>query len=168
MKASRKISEQPMSKPVYAELSRFAQRTQLELAFDAKGQSAKAIVDWVDSIVFRWQKTGKTPPKKFVSLEDLPSLLGFTWGEQIVVSCGWRWVSLTFHEHDDWQGFAIVSRDRSRMIMPFAFIHQCINENVDVTIAASLAALQSNVLPEFPPKSYSDIMRGLMRIVPRV
>jgi hypothetical protein len=77
-------------------------------------------------------------------------------------------VDLVFHQRDDWAAMAVVSKDRSLMILPFAFIHNCISDQTDITISASLQFLGSNIIPRFAPKSYTDVMHGLRRIVPRL
>jgi hypothetical protein len=61
----------------------------------------------------------------------------------------------------------VVAPDSALFILPYAHIHQCLAGEDEVKISASLAVIGSNVIPEFPPSSFENVMYGIQRIIPR-
>jgi hypothetical protein len=164
------ISETPMPPEAIAGISAHARegRALCGVVFGGEptDDDSRTVVDWVDHAISEWQRTGLHPDLE-VGREDMIGVLGFTWGEQIVAAHGWQWVNLTFHEHNDWQTIAVVSTDRLLMILPFAFIYECLDRGADVTIGMSIRAIGSDVVPTLPPGGYLDLMHGLRRVVPK-
>jgi hypothetical protein len=161
-----RVTETLMSPEAIAGISGHARNGRCLFGAVPSVDDPDAIADWVDSIVFAWQDEERQPVAS-LEREDLIGILGFSWGEQIVAVHGWQWVNMVFHEYDDWETIAVVSPDRSLMILPFAFIYECLDDGADVTIGASLRVIGSDAVPTFPPNSYTNLMHGLRRIVPR-
>lgn len=157
------ISETTMTAEDLNNVTAFARKITPSLGLQPSISDIEANIIWVDSKVYEWQQ-GAAPA---IDADDMVAVLGTVWAKQIIQQHNWLWVNLVFHEYDDWEAFAIVSPDRSLMILPYAFIHECITEGTEVTIAASLTAIGSDVIPTFDPYSYTNLMHGLQRIVPR-
>lgn len=157
------ISETSMTAEDLNNVTAFARKMAPKLGLQPKVTDIEANITWVDSTVYDWQQ-GAVPA---IDADDMVAVLGTVWAEQIIQQHDWIWVNLVFHDYDDWEAFAIVSPNRSLMILPYAFIHECIAEGTEVTIAASLTAIGSSVIPTFEPYSYTNLMYGLQRIIPR-
>ena len=158
-----RISETAVTAQDLINMTEFARNTAPTLGLKPSVLAIEANIIWVDSMVYDWQQ-GAAPA---IDTDDMVAVLGTVWAEQIIQQHDWVWVNLVFHDYDDWEAYAIVSPDRSLMILPYAFIHECISEGTEVTIAASLTAIGSAVIPTFEPYSYTNLMHGLQRIVPR-
>lgn len=126
-------------------------------------------VDFVDRAARQWQAGSPPNYQKEVSVEDLPILLGCLWGDQICAAHDWQWVTLKYKLPDStWEGDAVVSPDRSLCILPYAYVHECAKDpRLDVTIGSSIRLIGTKVVPKFPANSYTNLMGGLTRIVPR-
>lgn len=145
-------------------LTVFASKIRAQLS--EQGLPAHGTTEWADAFVYDWQQSGK-PATDAIESDELIYALGIVWGSEVVDAFGWAWVDLTFHEFDDWVGRAVVSADRSLMILPFAHIHECIAGEDEVKIGASVTAIDSNIIPKFDRHSYTNVMHGLQRIIPR-
>ena len=141
-----------------------------ELAIEAITPLAKelnvSLCEWIDTYLYDWQQNGN-PPSLFIHQDNLIPAISAVWASVLQEQYNWEWVVLTFHEHDNWQGLAIVSPDRSLMVLPFAYVNECLSGTDEVKISASIVALENNIIPPQEPKSYTNIMQGLQRIVPR-
>ncbi len=124
------------------------------------------ILDWIDNFLYQWQQNG-TPPSMFVDENNLIPALAAAWAAVIVEKHKWEWRLLTFHDLEDWKTLAIVPKDRSLMILPLSYIEDCLNNEEEVKISASMVALVENIIPSHPENSYANVMGGLRRIVPR-
>lgn len=89
------------------------------------------------------------------------------WGNIIIKDFNWEWTQLTFKDYDDWSTLAVVNHDHSQRVLPFAYLHDCINNETEVKISALITALQSDVIPTQAPGSYTDIIEGIQRLLPR-
>lgn len=141
-----------------------------ELAIEAVMPLAKkmnvSLCEWVDRYLYEWQQNGN-PPFLFTHQDNLIPAIAAVWASVLQEKYNWEWAVLTFHEHDSWQGLAIVSPDRSLMILPFAYVNACLSGTGEVKISASIVALENNIIPPQESESYTNIMHGLQRIVPR-
>ena len=61
----------------------------------------------------------------------------------------------------------MVSPDASLFILPFAHIYECIKGGDEVKISASLNVIGSSVIPKLEPKTYTNLVDNVQRIVPR-
>lgn len=158
-----RITEVAVDANVISEITAFAESIYPWLP---KSTPDAARIDVIDETVYAWQQSGE-PPLDDVEPDELVFALGVLWGNLLVEAHAWRWADLTFHEFNDWEGRAVVSPNGGLSILPFACIHECVAGKDEVKISASLVALGSNVIPEFPPATYENVMHGLQRIVPR-
>ncbi len=131
-----------------------------------EGAEPAAVVAAVDDFAHRWQKGDRPPSDEIKDTEQARLLLGSLWGEQLLRRFGWRWARVSFS--DDSFAFGVVSPDSSLAVYPFDFLLGCLaNPGVDVTVALSFNMLLSGGVPAMPPRSYTDVMAGVHRIVPR-
>jgi hypothetical protein len=165
-KESMKITEEIVDSAQVQNLTDFARDVRLALNPETKDSSSESLLIWADSIAYDWQN-GKVPAAKGVETEEFLNAVAITWAEQIVKRHKWLWVKLVFHDYDNWKTLAVVSPDRSMIILPFASLHESIKGDSEVLIAASMNAIGSKVIPKFEPQSYTNIMHGLHRILPR-
>lgn len=157
------ISEQAIPANEIADFTAFAESVYPELP---KEKPNATPIDVIDATIYTWQQS-ETMPIEEIESNDLVLALGMLWGNILVEKYNWHWAILTFHEFNNWQGQAIVAPDSSLFMLPFAYIHQCLVGEAEVKVSASLVALDSDVIPSFPPNSFQDLMQGLQRIVPR-
>ncbi|MBB1163124.1 hypothetical protein [Aquariibacter albus] len=158
-----KITETPVDSKSLADLTSFANGI-LEML--PKRDPDSEFLDVIDQTLYDWQQSGANPVEG-VEEDDLIYALGVLWGNHLVKEHAWRWADLTFHEFNDWTGRAVVSESGSLSILPFAYIRECLDGEDEVKISAVPVALRSNVIPEFPPGTFENVMHGLQRIVPR-
>jgi hypothetical protein len=123
------------------------------------------VVEAVDQFAYRWQK-GKRPPADVVEdTEQARLIFGSLWGEQLVKQFGWEWAKVTFD--DESVAFGVVSPDRSLAIYPLDFMLGCMqNPGVDVTAALSFNMLLAGSVPKMNPRSYTNVMDGVRRLIP--
>jgi len=136
------------------------------LGLDASAD-AKAVIEAIDKFVFEWQE-GKRPPSDGFDPEDAPYALGSLWGDQLVRRFGWEWAMVTFHDHDDSVAPGVLSPDRSLAVYPIHFLFGALEDpDVDVTIALSYNMLEVGKVGKVKAKSFTNLMDGVQRIVPR-
>lgn len=125
-----------------------------------------AVVEAVNEFAYRWQK-GRRPPADVVAdLEEARLLFGSLWGEQLVKQFGWDWVQVSFP--DGSSAYGVVSRDRSLAVYPLEFLLGCFQDpGVNMTVALAFNLLVAGGVPRMPRRSYTNVMDGVHRIVPR-
>lgn len=160
------VTEELLENSQIEKLHTFAQHVRLVLNPETKNSSSEELLIWADSVTYDWQK-GNPPQAEGIESNEFEHAIAITWAEQIVKRHNWLWVKLTLHDNEDWETLAIVSADRSLMILPSASVRESINGETEVLIAASNNAIGSSVIPKFAPKSYTNIMHGIKRILPR-
>ncbi len=126
----------------------------------------KSCTLWLDEYLYEWQQSGM-PPKDFVHKDDLIPVIGAVWANTVIMEFGWEWVKLTFHEYDNWTSIGIATKDRALMILPFAYIHECLSMDDEVKIEASMVVLASDMFSDIPEGSYTNLMHEFQRILPR-
>lgn len=126
------------------------------------------VVEAIDDFIYRWQRDDR-PPEDVVEDDDTARLImGSLWGEMLVEEFGWEWAKVTFHDYDDSVAFGVFSPDRSLAIYPLEFLLGCVQDpDVDVTVALSFNMLKAGTIPKMKKKSYTNVMDGVQRIVPR-
>jgi hypothetical protein len=124
------------------------------------------VIKAIDTFAYRWQK-GLRPSSDVISdLEEARLLFGSLWGEQLVKQFGWEWVQVNFH--DGSFAYGVVSRDRSLATFPLEFMLGCLQDpGVDVTVELAFNLLLSGEVPRMPRRSYTNVMEGVRRVVPR-
>lgn len=134
------------------------------LQLDPDTTPPKTIVEAVNNCIRNIQK-GKPAP--FPEDEEADLLLGCLWAEQVIKTFGWQWVNVTFHDHDDTKAVGVVSPDRSMAIYPFHFVYGCLENGVIPTVLLSYnMLLESDRVPDYPARSYVNIMDHIRHIVP--
>jgi len=133
----------------------------------AKAEPSK-VVAAIDDFIYRWQRDDR-PSEDVVEDDDTARLImGSLWGEMLVEEFGWEWAKVTFHDHDDSVAFGVFSPDRSLAIYPLEFLLGCVQDpDVDATVALSFNMLTAGKVPKMKKKSYTNVMDGVHRIVPR-
>jgi len=126
------------------------------------------IVEAIDDFAYRWQKGDRPSTDVVEDGEEARLIFGSLWGEQLVRQFGWQWAKITFHDYDDSVAFGVFSPDRSLAIYPLEFLLGCLqNPNVDVTVMLSFNMLLAGKVPKMKEQSYTNVMGGVHRIVPR-
>ena len=126
------------------------------------------LVDAIDNFTYRLQKGDATASASFEDTEDAGLILGSLWGQQLVKQFGWQWAKVTLHDDGNAVMFGVVSPDRSLAIYPFEFVEQCLNDaRIDCTIMLSFNMLLDAGIPQMDAGSYTNVMDGIHRIVPR-
>ncbi|EHR1165429.1 hypothetical protein HYO33_22865 [Vibrio parahaemolyticus] len=160
------ISEKEFTDSSFFEFEKFA----IELVASLAEKQGVTPIEWVDNYLYDWQMNG-VPPCNFIDEdsndEEIIAALAIVWAKQLSIDFEWQWSSLTFHDFDDWTGLAVVSPDRSLIVLPFAYIRECLKKHDEVKISASISALKNNVVPDLGAKSYINLMHSLHRILPR-
>lgn len=100
--------------------------------------------------------------------EDIVTLLGSLWGNQLVKAFGWRWTNIDLTDRDPpFAAIGVVSPESDKVIYPFNFVALCREKDVVVNIL-----LVFNVLTEKPetatyePGSCENVMTRIAPIVP--
>jgi hypothetical protein len=124
------------------------------------------LVEAIDDFAYRWQQ-GDRPPRKVVKdTEQARLIFGSLWGEQLVKQFGWQWTKVIFP--DGGFAFGVAAPDRSLVVYPLDFMLACMEDpGVDVTVALSFNMLLGGAVPAIQPHSYTNLMEGVHRIVPR-
>jgi hypothetical protein len=161
------VSEEPVSDEIMGNIRDCAQSALLLLGEKYATAEPPAVVAAIDDFVYRWQK-GDRPSTDVVEGEDAQLLMGSLWGEQLVKQFGWQWAQLTFHDYKDAVAFGVFSPDRSLAIYPLEFMLGCLRDaDVDATVLLSFNMLLAGSVPKMKKKSYTNVMDGVQRIVPR-
>jgi len=110
---------------------------------------------------------GDRPRTEIVADGDEARLIfGSLWGEQLVKQFGWQWAKVTFE--DESEAFGVFSPDRSLAIYPLEFMLGCFQDpDVGVTVLLCFNMLLARKVPKLKPKSYTNVMDGVHRVVPR-
>lgn len=126
------------------------------------------IIEAVDDFAYRWQKGDRPPATLVEDGEEARLIFGSLWGEQLVKEFGWQWAKVTFHDYDDSIAFGVFSPDRSMAIYPLEFMLGCLRDpDVDVTVMLCFNMLKAGTIGKLKKKSYTNLMEGVQRIVPR-
>ena len=126
------------------------------------------VVRAIDDFVYRWQRDDRPSEDDVEDGDTARLIMGSLWGEMLVEEFGWEWAEVTFHDHDDSVAFGVVSPDRSLAIYPLEFLLGYVQDpEVDVTVALSFNMLKAGKVPTMRKKSYTNVMDGVRRIVPR-
>lgn len=157
--------DEPLDEEAAGEVEEFAADARALLGFGPHAEPA-AVVKAIDDFAWDWQRGRRPAVDLLEDEEEARLLLGTLWGEQLVLRLGWRWARVGFEDGSSADG--VVSPDRSLAVFPFEFLLGCLSEpDVDVTVALSFNMLVSGGVPAMPPRSYTDVMAGVRRIVPR-
>lgn len=161
-----RMSDEPLAAALMGNIRGCAKEAMAALGPSYAGADAPTIVEGIDAFAVRWQQ-GERPSKKLVhDLEHGRLIFGSLWGEQLCRQFGWEWAQVDFG--DGSSAFGVVSPDRSMAIYPLDFMLACLeNPDMDVTVALSFNMLVEGTIPAMPRLSYTDIMDGVQRIVPR-
>jgi hypothetical protein len=125
-----------------------------------------ALVEAADAFAYRWQKGDRPPADVVEDTEQARLFFGSLWGEQLCRQFGWEWARVEFA--DGSATFGVVSADRSLAIYPLDFMLGCMRDpGVDVTVMLSFNMLLAGSVPKMPRRSYTNVMDGVHRIVPR-
>jgi hypothetical protein len=125
-----------------------------------------SIVEAADAFAHRWQKGDRPPTDEVEDTEEARLFFGSLWGEQLCRQFGWEWARIEFS--DKTAAFGVVSPDRSLAIFPLDFMLGCMQDpGVDVTVALSFNMLLAGSVPKMGPRSYTNVMAQVHRIVPR-
>ena len=125
------------------------------------------LIGFVDKTVHEWQVSGTPPKASNLDQDDLIYAFGTAWGDAVIAQHGWHWADLTFHDHGDWTGRAVVSADGSLFILPYAHIHECLSQEDEVKIGMSLNVIGSDLIPALEPGTYTNLTHNIQRIIPR-
>ena len=160
------LSDQPLSDETMASIRNCAKDAVSILGPKYASAVPATVVEAVDEFAYRWQK-GKRPPAEVVEDTDTARLIfGSLWGEQLVKQFSWEWAKVNFS--DGSVAFGVVSPDRSLVIYPLDFMLGCMQDpGVDVAVALSFNMLVAGSLPKMKRRSYTNVMEGVHRIVPR-
>lgn len=127
---------------------------------------AAMLVEAVDDFAHRWQKSDRLPAEVIEDTEHARLYFGSLWGEQLCRQFGWEWRKVVFG--DGSEAFGVVSPDRSLAVYPFHFMLGCMQDaGVDVTVLLSFNMLLAGSIPRMRRRSYTNVMDGVHRIVPR-
>jgi hypothetical protein len=161
------LSDQPLGDETLASIHNCANDAMSILGPKYASAVPATVVEAVDEFAYRWQK-GKRPPADVVEDTDTARLIfGSLWGEQLVKQFSWEWAKVNFG--DGSVAFGVVSPDRSLAIYPLDFMLWCMETpRADVTVALSFnMLLEGRIPPDATRESYTNLMKRVIRIVPR-
>jgi hypothetical protein len=162
------ISEEAVSEAILDNIKACAMDARNALGPDFADADPPEVVNAIDDFAYHWQKGERPSTDLIAGGEDARLVMGSLWGEQLVKQFGWEWAKVTFHDHGDSVTFGVFSPDRSLAIYPLDFMLGCLNDpGVDVTVMLSYNMLEGGKIPKLESKSYSNVMEGVHRIVPR-
>jgi hypothetical protein len=145
-------TERPLPADVAKEIDEAARRASATLKLTAKSTPA-ATLEAILAAVDREMSKRKRPPQS--EAEDLALDLGCLWAQTVCDIAGWQWCELKYPERP--VTYAIVNPDRSRAIVPMAYMARQINQRgptADNTTLLLFNTLKANKLPPTRPKSY--------------
>jgi len=162
------ITEEPIRSDTLARIKGCANDAIQVLGGNLAEADPATVVEAIDNFAYRWQK-GDRPSADIVEDGEVARLIfGSLWGEQLDKQFGWQWAKVTFHDYGDSGAFGVFSPDRSFAVYPLDFMLGCLRDpNVDVTVMLSFNMLQAGTIPRMKEKSYTNVMEGVRRIVPR-
>ena len=162
------VTEEPIPENLLRNIKGCAKDALKVLGSKFAKADAATVVAGIDDFAYRWQKGDRPSTKVVEDGEEAHLIFGSLWGEQIVKQFGWEWAKVTFHDYDDSVAFGVFSPDRSLAIYPLEFMLGCLQDpDVDVTVALSFNMLQAGKVPKMKKKSYTNVMEGVNRLVPR-
>lgn len=161
-----KISDSPVADEIMEMINDCIDEGLQALGQNYAKASPVEVVAGVDDFVGRWRK-GFRPPAELIDDEDEARFsLGSVWGAQLVNQFGWEWTNVDFG--DDGSAVGVVSPDRSLAIYPFDFMGECFDDpECDPTILLSFNMLLEGNIPKMKKKSYTNVMDGVHRVIPR-
>jgi hypothetical protein len=163
------VTEEPIPKKTMGHIKGCAKDALQVLGSDFARADPAVVVKAIDDFAYRWQKGDRPPADVVEDMEEARLIFGSLWGEQLVKQFGWQWAKITFHDYDDSIAFGVFSPDRSLAIYPLEFMLGCLQDpGVDVTVKLSFnMLLAAGEIPKMKKKSYTNVMDGVHRIVPR-
>lgn len=162
------VTEEPVPADVLGSIRGCAKDAIKVLGADFAKADPATIVAAIDDFVYQWQNGTRPPSNVIEDGEEARLIFGSLWGEQLVKQFGWQWAKVTFHDYDDSIAFGVFSPDRSLAIYPLEFMLGCVNDpTVDATVMLSFNMLREGKIPKMKTKSYTNVMEGVQRIVPR-
>jgi hypothetical protein len=160
------VSDQPIPKKTMAHIEGCARDALKVLGAKLAEADPPAIVEAIDAFAYRWQKGRRPPADAVKDTEEARLIFGSLWGQQLVKQFGWEWVQVNFG--DGSFTFAVVSSNRSLVVYPLDFMLGCMQDpGVDVTVALAFNMLVAGSVPKMRRQSYTNVMEGVHRIVPR-
>jgi hypothetical protein len=135
-----------------------------ELSIGDASQTPAELAARVDHCVDEWQ-AGRRPEPEKSSLIDTALGLGAVWGDALLRQLGWEWTVIL---EDGQEYYAASARDRSLIIYPAYYIKDCLeNPHLDCTVALAFNMMVAGKITGIPPRSYENVMHGVMHIVPK-
>jgi hypothetical protein len=135
-----------------------------ELPIGDASQTPTELAAQVDHCVDEWQ-AGRRPDPEKSDVIDTALSLGAVWGDQLVRQFGWEWTVVIDGGHEL---YAVAAKDRSLVIYPGYYVKACLDDpTVDCTVALAFNMLVAGKITGIPPRSYEDVMSGVMHIVPK-
>jgi hypothetical protein len=162
------VTEEPVPENLMGNIRGCAKDALKVLGGDFAKADPAMVVEAIDDFAYRWQKGDRPPSNVVEDGEEARLIFGSLWGEQLVKQFSWQWAKVTFHDYDDSFAFGVFSPDRSLAIYPLEFMLGCLQDpTVDVTVMLSFNMLCEGKVPQMKKKSYTNVMDGIHRIVPR-
>ena len=160
-----KMTDEPLNDETMGSIRGCAGDALTVLGLNATADPA-ALIEAADDFAHRWQKGDRPPSDAVEDTEQARLFFGSLWGEQLCRQFGWEWARVVFG--DGSATFGVVSPDRSLAVYPLDFMLGCMQDaGVDVTVALSFNMLLAGSLPKMRRRSYTNVMDGVHRIVPR-
>jgi hypothetical protein len=111
-------------------------------------QVVRSIRQFIDET----RKKGYSPEK----LEEISFQVGALWGDQLHRELDWPWVHLAYE--DGFDGYAIVSPDRSLVCFPMHLVYKMLVDPQQENVAALLFnMLRSGDMPQVSANAYSTV-----------
>lgn len=162
------VTETPLPKKTMDHIVGCARDALKVLGPEYKKADPAEVIEAVDDFAYRLQRGKKSAREVVEDAEEARLLFGSLWGEMLCEAFEWEWVQVTNHDEGDAVAFAVVSPKRSMAIYPLDFLADCFADpEKDVTVALAFNMLEERKVPKFPAGSYTDVMAGVHRIVPR-
>jgi len=162
------ITEEPIPDEILGNIRGCANGAVKVLGDKFANADPATIVEALDEFAYRWQKGDRPPATVVEDGEEARLIFGSLWGEQLVKEFGWQWAKVIFHDYGDSVAFGVFSPDRSMAIYPLEFMLGALRDStVDVTVMLAFNMLKAGKVPMMKKKSYTNVMDGVHRIVPR-
>ena len=161
------ISDRPLTTDELEQFERYR-----DTGFEHLGMSGRAspklIVQAIDEYVLQWQAKNRGFAAMLRSRPDSVEparALAVVWGDQIVRHFDWHW---TCEVRSSEERYAVCSANRSLIIYPPQFIHDCMhNPKMDCTVMLAFNMQEAGNFTGCEARAYVDVMSGIRRIVPR-
>ncbi len=163
------LVERKLSANELNEFSQFADMGRELLGIDTKNVPPAQIVEAVDDYVYKLQKKYSNPLIQVISKRpdviDIALALGIVWGNQLVRLQKWQWTCIVSTEGES---YGVASLNRSMIIYPTYYLKACLEDpRIDCVAALSFNMLAAGSIPKFAENEYKDVLKGVLRIVPR-